>query len=260
MTPTGSSRRGWRAAVLTYHTLDESGGVLATSPGVFAEQMRALAEAGVRVVPLEELAAILSGRDSDQPAVALTFDDGFRSVCEHALPVLGRHGFPATVFIVTDYCGRTNAWPSQRAHIARHPLLSWDELRELARAGVALGCHTRSHPDLRKLSARELEREVTGAKADMEDRLGVAVESFAYPYGAFDRRVQTVVAGHFSLACATTLGFVGPHSDRLAIERLDMYYLQRPALLAHLFTPWVAGYLRLRRALRDARAGYGAAS
>jgi len=246
--------------VLTYHALDESGGVLATSPGAFAEQMRVLAEARLRVVPLAELAAILAGRGSGEPVVSLTFDDGFRSVSEHAVPVLSRYGFPATVFIVTDYCGRTNAWPSQPAHIARHPLLSWDELRELARAGVALGCHTRSHPDLRDLSAGELEQEVTGAKADMEDRLGVAVESFAYPYGAFDRRVRTVVAAHFSLACATTLGFVGPHSDRLAIERLDMYYLQRPALLARLFTPWVAGYLRLRRALRAARAGYGSAS
>ncbi len=83
--------------------------------------------------------------------------------------------------------------------------------------------------------------------------MGVPVEAFAYPYGAYNRKVRALVASEFSLACATALGFVGSESDPFALERLDMYYLRRPALFARLFTPPVRNYLRLRRSLRDLR-------
>jgi peptidoglycan/xylan/chitin deacetylase (PgdA/CDA1 family) len=247
-------RHRWRAAVLTYHSLDESGSVLSTSPCLFAEQMQVLAESGVRIVPLMDLPGLMAAAPTDAPVVALTFDDGFRSVVEHALPVLVDHGFPATVFVVGGYCGRTNAWPSQPAHVARHPLLGWADLRALAQAGVSTGCHTRTHPDLRRLTAAELSEEVAGAKAQIEDGLGAPVETFAYPYGMYDRRVRALAADHFSLACATTLGFVASVSDRYAIKRLDMYYLRRLPLLAHLFAPSVRCYLGFRRSLRGIRA------
>ena len=247
-------RHGCRAAILTYHAIDEAGSVLSTPPRVFAEQMRILAESGIRTVALADLPNVISAKSAGAPVVALTFDDGFLSVYEHALPVLASYGFPATVFVVSDYCGRTNAWPSQPARVARQPLMGWRELRELGRAGVRPGCHTRSHPDLRGLAPGEMSDQVIGAKARIEDALGVPVETFAYPYGAYDRQVRALVAAHFSIACATTLGFVGSNSDPFAVERLDMYYLRSPALVARLFTPSVSGYLRLRRSLRDLQA------
>ena len=250
-------RLSLRAAILTYHAIDESGSVLSTSPRLFAEQMQILAETGARTVPLTELPKLITAASTGAPVVALTFDDGFLSVYEHALPVLAGYGFPATVFVVSDYCGRTNAWPSQPARVARQPLMGWKELRELGRAGVTPGCHTRSHPDLRSLTPSEMSEQLTGAKAQIEDALAMPVETFAYPYGAYDRRVRAQVAAHFSLACATTLGFVGSGSDPFALERLDMYYLRRPALVARLFTPPVRGYLRVRRGVRDLRARSG---
>src|SRR5438132_3962726 len=104
-----------RAAVLTYHAIDESGSVLSTSPRLFAQQMQILAASGVRTVPLTDLPNLISAASTSAPVVALTFDDGFMSVYEYALPVIAGYGFPATVFVVSDYCGRTNAWPSQPA-------------------------------------------------------------------------------------------------------------------------------------------------
>jgi peptidoglycan/xylan/chitin deacetylase (PgdA/CDA1 family) len=247
-------RRRLRAAILTYHAIDGSGSVLSTSPRLFAQQMQILAESGVRVVPLTEIPHLLTATPADAPAVALTFDDGFLSVYEHALPALARHGFPATVFVVSDYCGRTNAWPSQPAHLAGQRLLGWDQLREMTHAGLATGCHTGTHPDLRCLPLRDRLEEVAGAKSRIENALGMPVNSFAYPYGMFDEQVRALVAAHFSLACATTLAFVGHNSDPFALERLDMYYLRNPALLGRLFAPSVRGYIRLRRILRDLRA------
>ena len=242
-----------RAAILTYHAIDEAGSVLSTSPHLFAQQMQVLADSGVRIVPLTDLPNRISAGSTDAPVVALTFDDGFLSVYEHALPVLAHYGFTATVFVVSDYCGRTNAWPSQPAWVAAQPLMGWRELRELGRAGVRPGCHTRSHPDLRSLPPSEMSQQLTGAKARIEDALGMPVEAFAYPYGAYDRGVRALVAAHFSLACATSLGFVGSDSDPFALERLDMCYLRRPALLARLFTLPVRGYIRVRRTVRDLR-------
>jgi peptidoglycan/xylan/chitin deacetylase (PgdA/CDA1 family) len=243
-----------RAAILTYHAIDDSGSVLSTTPLLFAQQMRVLAESGFRIVPLTDLPNLMSAPSTGKPVVALTFDDGFLSVYEHAFPALAHHGFPATVFVVSDFCGRTNGWPSQPPLIPRQPLLGWRELRELARAGVTPGCHTQTHPDLRSLAPGEVLEELAGAKARIEDGLGVPVETFAYPYGAYDRHVRELVTSNFSLACATTLGFVRSDSDPFALERLDMYYLRDSALLARLFAPPVRGYLHLRRSLRDLRA------
>ena len=244
-----------RGAILTFHAIDWSGSVLSTSPPLFAEQMRVLAESGARIVPLPDLPSLITAPSTPAPVVALTFDDGFLSVYEHALPVLTHYGFPATVFVVSDYCGRTNGWPSQPAQVKRQPLLNWQELHELIHAGVSVGCHTGTHPDLRNLATSEMSQEITGAKSRIEEALGVAVEAFAYPYGAYNHEVRALVASEFSLACATTLGFVGSDSDPFALERLDMYYLRRPALFARLFTPPVRNYFRFRRSLRDLRAG-----
>src|SRR5215472_13250041 len=108
--------------ILTYHSLDTSGSVISLDPKLFRDQMEWLRGTGIEVVPLE--------RVKERPgAVAITFDDGFRNFYEDAFPVLQDHRFPATVFIVTDFCGRQNNWPSQPASppVPRLPLMNWSE-------------------------------------------------------------------------------------------------------------------------------------
>src|SRR5262245_46670162 len=135
------SRRG-EVAILTYHSLDDSGAVLSTPPRIFAAQMQSLHERGIRVIPLSEVGQALSGQAGPEPLLALTFDDGFRNVYEYGLPVLQRYGFAATVFLVTDYSGAANAWPGQPAAVERRPLLGWAEVKEMSGAGIAFGSHT----------------------------------------------------------------------------------------------------------------------
>ena len=240
-------------AILTYHSLDDSGSVLSTAPRIFAEQMQILYEADLRVVPLSDARRVLNGIAPAGDLVAITFDDGFRSVYEYALPVLQRYGFAATVFLVTDYCGRTNDWPSQPLHVERRPLLRWAEVREMSRAGVAFGSHTRTHPDLRMITRRDAEDELTASKKAIEDAIGRAVDIFAYPYGVYDDTIRCLVAAHFTLACSAIFGFARSGSDPHALERLDMYYLKRPTLFRHLFSPEMGVYLGPRRHLRNLR-------
>ncbi len=243
-----------KIAVLTYHSLDDSGSVLSIAPPLFARQMQMLADSQARVVSLMEARRALLEQAPAGPLVVITFDDGFQNVAVHALPILHRHGFPATIFLVTDYCGADNSWPGQPGHVRRRALLRWSEVKEMAAAGMTFGSHTLSHPDLTMMAHRKAEEEIVGSKKRIEDSLGRAVESFAYPYGAFNAAVKTLVQRHYSVACSTTLGFAGPTSDPLALERLDVYYLRRPALFRRLLSGEMKAYVRLRRSLRDVKA------
>src|SRR5258708_5988741 len=95
-----------RIAILTYHSLDDSGSVISVSPQVFAEHMRILHELNVKVISLSEVRNLQGATPPGDHCVILTFDDGFQNIYEHGLPILQRYGFPATVFLVTDYCGK----------------------------------------------------------------------------------------------------------------------------------------------------------
>jgi peptidoglycan/xylan/chitin deacetylase (PgdA/CDA1 family) len=240
-------------AILAYHSLDDSRSVLSTPPRTFADQMQILHELGVKVVPIGEVRSVLKMGKPTKPLVAITFDDGFRSVYDLGFPILQRYGFPATVFLVTDYCGKANCWPTQPSHIKRGSLLGWTEIREMSTRGIMFGSHTRTHRDLTTLSVHEAERELITSKRAIEDGLGYPVGTFAYPYGAYNNRIRRLVESHFALACSTSLDFVHSGSDLFALERLDMYYLRRISLLRHLFTPVVGSYIRLRRMMRAVR-------
>ena len=106
------SNRGPRRTVLAYHavgdcSLADDRNSLFVSPTAFAAQMADLATTR-RVVPLAD--ALDAPLPPGKPVVAITFDDGYRSVREHALPILEQHGFPATMFVPTAYVGDENRW------------------------------------------------------------------------------------------------------------------------------------------------------
>jgi peptidoglycan/xylan/chitin deacetylase (PgdA/CDA1 family) len=237
---------GARSAILTYHSLDHTGSVISVCPDDFRRQMEALAASGAHVVPLPEI-------QKHPGAVAITFDDGFGSFADHALSVLQRLSLPATVFVVSGYCGKRNTWPSQPAGVPDLPLMSWDVLRGLP-ANISLGAHTITHPDLRTLSAGGSAREVHESRAEIEQRTSRPVEAFAYPYGAVDARAAAVVKREFRVACGTRLCFAGPRSDPHLMPRLDAYYLKSARWFRDLLGATNGLYIGFRRCLREARA------
>jgi peptidoglycan/xylan/chitin deacetylase (PgdA/CDA1 family) len=245
-------------AILVYHSLDQSCSVLSTSPSIFAQQMRILYETGVKVVSLSEVANAIQTCSTRTNEVVITFDDGFRNIYDHALPVLRTYGFPATVFLVTDYCEKTNSWPGQTVRLDREPLLRWREIQEMSRAGISFGSHTRTHPDLRNLSIDEVEEELVSSKETIAHATGHPVDTLAYPYGAYDVAVRNLAQQHFRVACSTHLDFVKQDSDLFALERIEMYYFQSPLLFRHLFSPATRAYLGIRKYLRLLRRDYRA--
>jgi len=215
-------------AILTYHSVDETGSVISISERSFRRHVAWLAQGHVRVVPLEDITRV----SSDEDAVAITFDDGLASFGRIAAPRLLDCGLPATVFVVTDAVGSTNVWHGrQDAGIPVQPLLDWEQLGALHEAGVTLGAHTCTHPRLTGVEGDALEREIVASKQRLARELGVDAMTFAYPYGAVSRAARDVVARTFHFGCTTRLAALASGEDPAMLPRLDSYYLRSPDAL-----------------------------
>ncbi|MFE0803238.1 polysaccharide deacetylase family protein [Streptomyces sp. NPDC058812] len=182
-----------RVPILMYHAVaadpSDATRVLSVTPEAFAEQMAAIADRGITPIGTAELAAAWrSGRPLPKRPVLITFDDGYEGVHRHALPVLAKLGFPATLFVTTGWLRGPYVTGG-----ALDTMLDWDQVRELAAAGVEIGGHSHTHPQLDQLGEQRLRFELIHCKEIVADQLGSVPASFAYPYGYSDRRVRRAV-------------------------------------------------------------------
>jgi peptidoglycan/xylan/chitin deacetylase (PgdA/CDA1 family) len=234
-------------AILTYHSLDDTGSVISTCPEVFRRQMEKLASSGIPVVPLTRIL-------ETPGAVALTFDDAYCNFLEHGVPVLEQHRFPATVFVVSGRCGGLNEWSHPYARTPRLELMSWSELEQLGSSGITLGAHTVSHPNLARLPEEEATREMRDCRRQLEDRTGQVVETLAYPYGISTPAVRQAARREFRVACSTALRYLRPGDDPWNLPRIDAYYLRSRVWFNQLMKPGGRAYILARRWLRELRA------
>jgi peptidoglycan/xylan/chitin deacetylase (PgdA/CDA1 family) len=238
--------------ILTFHSVDDKRDVLSFPPRLFEWGLARLHEAGYCTVPLTlAVDRLCTGAALPERAVVITFDDGYRSVHEHALPALRRFGMCATLFLIAG--SHEDRLPARLGRT----MLSWSEARELQEAGVTIGAHTVTHLDLRRVPLAQAAAEMRDSKARIEDVLGAAVTSFAYPNGYHDARIQRLARDYFSCACSDRLGLATAASDRYVIERIDAYYLRSERLFDTLLSRHLPLYLRavgiprrLRRAVR----------
>lgn len=241
-------------AVLTYHSLDDSGSPISVAPSAFAAHVQWLASSAVRVLPLVDLwHEVQSGADLGD-AVSITFDDGFANFGEHGAPVLRTFGLPSTVFVVSGRVGRDNAWQGTGdPGIPTLPLLGWAALGTLDECGVSVGAHTRSHPRLDLLTPQHAEDEILTGASDIERELGVAPSSFAYPYGAVSDAATACVGRVFETGVTTELRALTSSDQAARLPRLDAYYLRGESDLRHWGSARFRTYLRVRAAARAAR-------
>jgi peptidoglycan/xylan/chitin deacetylase (PgdA/CDA1 family) len=185
-------------------------------PEDFARQMDLLAERGYRGAALRD---VLDGRqEQGEKPVVLTFDDGYEGVLSRALPVLRSHGFSATVFVLSKKLGGVNDWDGETPGDA---LLAKGGVQALHAAGIEIGSHGATHRALPELSDADLEAEVAGSKAALEETTGAPVVSFCYPYGAFDdRSVAAVRASGYRAATVIRGGIVPDLSDPFRLKRV----------------------------------------
>lgn len=235
-------------AILTFHSIDDSGTVLSYPPRLFAQLLDAL---HCSRLPIRDLDSLLSPGTRD--GIALTFDDGMRSVFTHALPVLRDYGVPSHLFLTTGSVGGDNRWATQPSQAPTFDMLAWSEIEKLQQAGMRIESHTHNHPDLRTLDDRDIAGECEQSDRIIEERTGRRPTYFAYPYGRFDERACGLARSRYRGSATIRLDELRGGEDPAALPRLDTYYLRSPWLYRRLDGTIPRAYLALRGALRRLR-------
>ncbi|MGI9335841.1 MAG: polysaccharide deacetylase family protein [Gammaproteobacteria bacterium] len=185
--PTGVYENGYQVVpILNYHRFDRSGDRMAVRPDNFRRQLQHLAENDYRVVPLDHVLAFMRGtRVLPRRAVAITIDDGFQSTYEVAYPLLVEFGYPATVFVYSDFVGRGG--------------MGYAQLREMEGSGlIDIQAHSKTHANLTEQLPGEsqaayrsrVEREIDEPAERLSRQIGDSIRHYAYPYGATNAYVM----------------------------------------------------------------------
>ncbi|MCA1596632.1 MAG: polysaccharide deacetylase family protein [Chloroflexi bacterium] len=189
----------------------------------FAVQRRLLQRLQKRVCPVDAVARHLRGEiELSVRDIAITFDDGFANLFTNAYPVLSRHSFDATVYLISDYIGKQNDYHAPENDLYE-PLLTLEQVLEMQTSGIAFGSHTRRHARLTRCTDAELTGEIEGSRCQLEAALGHPVTSFCYPYGDQDERVrQAVIRAGYTHACSTLKGRNDLAGDPYRIRRINV--------------------------------------
>lgn len=210
--------------ILLYHSVGHTSSAeyrrWCVDPVAFSEQLDVLVELGLTCLTVTDFVdRRRAGTLPERPAL-ITFDDGRADVVEHAAPTLEAHRLPATVYVVSGHLGGHSSWlddPLERAQ----PMMSWQDARDLDRAGVEIGSHSVTHRELDVLASAEVRREIVGSRDHIAEQLGRAVSSFAYPHGYHTAGVvREVRRAGFTSACAVKDCWSPADDDAFALSRL----------------------------------------
>ncbi len=208
-------------SILAYHMVSPTfnWGLGRVTPKQFDNQIQAGKNAGYRFLSLSDYVARYP---EVQKCATLTFDDGYDSIYEYALPVLKKHRLTAAVFVMPAFVGKSNTWDVNWGGLLfRH--LSWNQIKDLAKNGWEIGSHGYSHRDLTCLTDHALKKEVRDSRRLLEERLDRPVNAISYPFGNCNERVyrQCLDAGYEN-------GFIMSRQPKnvpqlFALQRLGVY-------------------------------------
>lgn len=216
--PLGVSSGGYQTVpILAYHRFGEQVSKMEVTAEAFAAQLDYLAENDYRVVRLRDLEDFLAGkRPLPNRAVVITIDDGYASTYQYAFPLLKQHGFPATVFLYTDFVGAKDA-------------LTWAQMREMVASGlIDIQAHSKTHANLSYRLPGEsderyrerLDMEARVPREVLERKLAMTVDAFAYPFGdATEVLIERLRKRDYRLAVTVNPGANAFFADPLLLQR-----------------------------------------
>lgn len=228
---TTSSSKQFRVPILMYHYIEyvaDPGDKIRISlnviPSVFESQLKTLKDAGYTFLTASDLDKILAGKGK-LPAkpILLTFDDGYRDFYTDAYPILKKYNTKATQYVIAGFLDRPN-----------HLLTS--QLQEIVNDKlVEIGAHTMNHLWLKGLSEQKVKYEITESRKQLQDLTHDPINSFAYPYGAFDEQaVEIAKEAGFSDALSTLPGVSQSKDNKYFLYRLRPGWRTGSELIAYL--------------------------
>lgn len=216
-----AARADDHAVILIYHHVaGDTPASTSVTPEAFAQHLDYLEQNDFNVLPLTD---VISALDRKEPlpgnAVAITFDDAYRSVYSTARPMLQIRDMPFTVFVSTDYIDQN-----------LDNYMTWVELRELAEQGATIGNHGTDHVSAlskRRGESRDewLERFRVNVLTAQE-RISVETSSvpavYAWPYGEFNADVEQVISKLGWYAVGQQSGAAGYDASMTAVPRFPI--------------------------------------
>jgi peptidoglycan/xylan/chitin deacetylase (PgdA/CDA1 family) len=183
---------------------------------LFSRQASELSAEGYRSVS----AARLTMDKKPEREVLLTFDDGSLSVLRNAMEPMAAVGFRAINYLVSDLLGGVNEWDTAHGEVPDR-LMDEMQVREWMAAGHEIGAHTKTHPRLSRIPPAQAREEISGSKKSLEDRFGIPIRHFCYPYGDYSLQVRDMVeeAG-YETAVTVDRGVWRGDADRFLIPRI----------------------------------------
>jgi peptidoglycan/xylan/chitin deacetylase (PgdA/CDA1 family) len=233
--------------ILTYHQLDVLPPALpehapfVVTPSAFARQMKLFHTLGYRGLSMSQLEPYLKG-EAFGKVFGITLDDGYLNTLQHALPVLTKFGFTSTCYVVSSELGGSNIW-DQPAGMRPQPLMDERELAQWLAHGQEIGGHTRNHVNLLKCDEETAFNEISGCRHDLQQRLGISVSHFCYPFGQFAHSHVDMVMSCGYRTATTQIGARSRHTDHL-------FMLPRVSFNAQLMLSTAAQSLAWRHTLK----------
>ncbi|MFK7862928.1 MAG: polysaccharide deacetylase family protein [Pseudohongiellaceae bacterium] len=203
-----------------HHVATDTPPSTSLSPAAFEAHLKYLKENDFSVMGLPEMLESLALKKPLPPkAVAITFDDGYSSIYQTAFPMLQEFGYPFTLFVSTGPIDR-----------AQSKYMSWENIKEMAAAGVTIANHLVDHPYMLEKRANEddtqwldrLRMEILAAENTIKMQTGQSHQLLAYPYGEYDNRIQKLVSDLGFTGVAQNSGAVGFFSDKTALPRFPL--------------------------------------
>jgi peptidoglycan/xylan/chitin deacetylase (PgdA/CDA1 family) len=203
--------------ILIYHSISNDESSLSLSINEFEKHIIYLKDRNFKTINFDQI------NSTKKKQIIITFDDGYKDLISCVLPILKKHNFNATCFIVSSLLGKENLWDVGKKNFVQKDLMNLNDTREWVDNGMFIGSHSHNHLDLTSLNHDKMTNELTYSKKILEDKIGVKIKNFSYPYGKVNDLVYRKTKEIFEKAATINRGRfdINIHDFHL-IPRIDM--------------------------------------
>ena len=203
--------------ILIYHSISNDQSNISLNISEFEKHIIYLKDKNFKTINFDQI------NNAKKKQIIITFDDGYKDLISSVLPILKKYNFNATCFIVSSLLGKKNLWDVGKKNFVQKDLMNLNDIREWVDNGMFIGSHSHNHLDLTSLSLDKITDELTYSKKILEDKVGVKIKNFSYPYGKVNNLVYKKTKEIFEKATTTNRGrFDINNHDFHLIPRIDM--------------------------------------
>ena len=182
--------------ILMYHSVidhdDKS-----VSVKSFYNQMIYMKKMGYQTINFDNL------NNNNKKKFIITFDDAYENIFLNAFPILKKLDFNATCFVVAGNIGKFNYWDEDKINYKKMKLMNFDQINEWIRNGFSVGSHTMNHLNLTKIDNKDKIHQILNSKDFLSEKFNTKINSFAYPFGAYDKVTTNLINKYYDFAVTT---------------------------------------------------------